>query len=61
MHLIGAVVLPMRLLLEAEDPGDTRPMPDAVACSSAQLPTEHFNARFSKESLTFWLPLLGNV
>ena len=33
-------------------------MRDAVAFSSAQLPTEHFNARFSEESLAFWVPIL---
>jgi SAM-dependent methyltransferase len=31
---------------------------DAVAFSSAQLPTEHFNARFGAGSLGFWVPLL---
>jgi SAM-dependent methyltransferase len=31
---------------------------DPVAFSSAQLPTEHFNARFSQENLAFWVPLL---
>jgi ubiquinone/menaquinone biosynthesis C-methylase UbiE len=33
-------------------------MRDPVAFSSAQLPTEHFNARFSRENLAFWLPIL---
>ena len=33
-------------------------MPDAVAFSSAQLPTEHFNARFSEDNLAFWVPIL---
>jgi ubiquinone/menaquinone biosynthesis C-methylase UbiE len=33
-------------------------MHDAVAFSSAQLPTEHFNARFSQENLAFWVPIL---
>ncbi|HKM68827.1 MAG TPA: methyltransferase domain-containing protein [Stellaceae bacterium] len=33
-------------------------MRDVVAFSSAQLPTEHFNARFSEESLAFWVPIL---
>ena len=33
-------------------------MRDPVAFSSAQLPTEHFNARFSQENLAFWVPLL---
>jgi ubiquinone/menaquinone biosynthesis C-methylase UbiE len=33
-------------------------MRDAVAFSSAQLPTEHFNARFSDENLAFWVPIL---
>jgi ubiquinone/menaquinone biosynthesis C-methylase UbiE len=33
-------------------------MRDAVAFSSAQLPTEHFNARFSEENLAFWVPIL---
>jgi ubiquinone/menaquinone biosynthesis C-methylase UbiE len=31
---------------------------DRVAFSSAQLPTEHFNARFSQENLAFWVPIL---
>jgi ubiquinone/menaquinone biosynthesis C-methylase UbiE len=35
-----------------------RPMRDPVAFSSAQLPTEHFNARFSQENLAFWVPIL---
>jgi ubiquinone/menaquinone biosynthesis C-methylase UbiE len=33
-------------------------MHDPVAFSSAQLPTEHFNARFSEENLAFWVPIL---
>jgi len=33
-------------------------MRDAVAFSSAQLPTEHFTARFADENLAFWVPLL---
>jgi ubiquinone/menaquinone biosynthesis C-methylase UbiE len=33
-------------------------MRDPVAFSSAQLPTEHFNARFSQENLAFWVPIL---
>jgi hypothetical protein len=33
-------------------------MRDPMAFSSAQLPTEHFNTRFSEESLAFWVPLL---
>lgn len=33
-------------------------MRDPVAFSSAQLPTEHFNARFSEENLAFWVPIL---
>lgn len=33
-------------------------MRDPVAFSSAQLPTEHFNGRFSGESLAFWVPIL---
>ena len=33
-------------------------MRDAVAFSSAHLPTEHFNARFSEENLAFWVPIL---
>jgi ubiquinone/menaquinone biosynthesis C-methylase UbiE len=33
-------------------------MRGAVAFSSVQLPTEHFNARFSEESLAFWVPIL---
>lgn len=33
-------------------------MRDPVTFSSAQLPTEHFNARFSQENLAFWVPLL---
>ena len=33
-------------------------MPDPVAFSSAQLPTEHFNTRFAPNSLAFWVPLL---
>jgi ubiquinone/menaquinone biosynthesis C-methylase UbiE len=35
-----------------------RPVRDPVAFSSAQLPTEHFNARFSDENLAFWVPIL---
>jgi len=33
-------------------------MRDPVAFSSAQLPTEHFNARFSEENIAFWVPIL---
>jgi SAM-dependent methyltransferase len=33
-------------------------MPDPVAFSSGQLPTEHFNTRFAPESVAFWVPLL---
>jgi ubiquinone/menaquinone biosynthesis C-methylase UbiE len=33
-------------------------MRDPVAFSSAQLPTEHFNTRFSQETLAFWVPIL---
>jgi len=33
-------------------------MRDPVAFSSAQLPTEHFNARFSEDNLAFWVPIL---
>jgi SAM-dependent methyltransferase len=32
-------------------------MRDPVAFSSAQLPTEHFNARFSEESIAFSIPV----
>lgn len=33
-------------------------MRDPVAFSSAQLPTEHFNARFSEDNLGFWVPVM---
>jgi ubiquinone/menaquinone biosynthesis C-methylase UbiE len=33
-------------------------MRDPVAFSSGQLPTQHFNERFSKENLAYWVPLL---
>jgi SAM-dependent methyltransferase len=33
-------------------------MRSPVAFSSAQLPTEHFNTRFSSESIAFWVPIL---
>jgi SAM-dependent methyltransferase len=33
-------------------------MRNPVAFSSAQLPTEQFNARFSKENVAFWVPIL---
>lgn len=33
-------------------------MPDPVAFSSAQLPTEHFNKRFAPDNLAFWVPRL---
>jgi SAM-dependent methyltransferase len=36
-------------------------MRDPVAFSSAQLPTEHFNERFSEENLAYWVPLLIDV
>ncbi len=36
----------------------TRPVRDPAAFSSAQLPTEHFNARFSQDNLAFWVPFL---
>jgi SAM-dependent methyltransferase len=35
-------------------------MRDPAAFSSAQLPTEHFNAQFSEESIAFWVPILIN-
>jgi len=31
---------------------------DPVAFSSARLPTEHFNERFSHENVAFWVPLM---
>jgi SAM-dependent methyltransferase len=33
-------------------------MHDPAAFNSAQLPIEHFNTRFSPESIAFWVPLL---
>jgi ubiquinone/menaquinone biosynthesis C-methylase UbiE len=33
-------------------------MHDPAAFNSAQLPTEHFNTRFSQENLAFWVPIL---
>lgn len=33
-------------------------MHDPAAFNSAQLPTEHFNTRFSQENLVFWVPIL---
>ena len=33
-------------------------MRDPVAFSSAQLPIEHFDERFSQDNLAFWVPLL---
>ena len=33
-------------------------MPDPVAFSSARLPTEHFDERFSEDNLAFWVPRL---
>jgi len=35
-----------------------RPMPDRVAFSSARLPIEHFDERFSPDNLAFWVPRL---
>lgn len=35
-----------------------RPIRDPVAFSSAKLPTEHFDQRFSADNLAFWVPLL---
>ena len=46
-------------MLAPEHPGSyARRMRDAVAFSSAQLPTGYFNARFSEENLAFWVPIL---
>jgi ubiquinone/menaquinone biosynthesis C-methylase UbiE len=33
-------------------------MHDRTAFNSSQLPTEHFNTRFSEENVAFWVPLL---
>jgi SAM-dependent methyltransferase len=38
--------------------GTVRSVRDPVAFSSAQLPTEHFDQRFSHDNLAFWVPLL---